>query len=74
MAAVLEFTVPKLACAVCVENITQAIAALDAGASVDADPKTKQVKIALSADFAAPEQAELSVRQTLSAAGYPPAE
>ena len=73
METALEFTVPNLACAVCVETVAKAIAALDAGASVDADPATKLVKIALSAEFAPSETAEAAVRQALTAAGYPPA-
>ncbi len=73
MTATLEFTVPKLACAVCVGNVTKAVQALDADATVDADPNTKQVKISPSAAFAATESVETALRDALTAAGYPPA-
>jgi len=59
-------TVPKLACSACVETIAQAVRRRDPQAQVEADPKTKQVRI-LSA------QTDTDWRQVLAQVGYPPA-
>ncbi len=61
----MELHIPKLACATCVANVTKAIQALDSGAVVSGEPKTKQVSIQTQAS-------ELAVREALTAAGYPP--
>lgn len=60
----LEFVVPKLACGACVNTVTQAIHTLDPQATVEADPKTKQVLITST-------QPESALREVLSGAGYP---
>ena len=65
MAATFEFTVPKLACEVCVGNVTKALRELDSGATVEADPKTKVVKVTS-------DRPEANLREVLTAAGYPP--
>ena len=65
MAATVEFTVPKLACQVCVGNVTKAVEELDSSAAVEADPKTKLMKVTSDCS-------EADLRQTLTAAGYPP--
>ncbi len=59
-------TVPKLACSACVDTITQAVRQRDPQAQVEADPKTKQVRITS-------EQPESVWRQVLAQVGYPPA-
>ena len=65
MGATFEFIVPKLACQVCVGNVTKAVQELDENATVDADPKTKVVKVTS-------DRQEANVRDVLAAAGYPP--
>ena len=55
-----------MACDACAKNITNAIKAIDAKASVSADPKTKLVNVETAT-------AEASVREALEKAGYPPA-
>ena len=59
----LEFKVPNMACSACVTTITNAVTAIDATATVEADPKTKQVKIET-------QQPEAMVKQAIAAAGY----
>lgn len=41
----LEFKVPNMACSACATTITNAVTSIDSITTVDADPKTKQVKI-----------------------------
>ena len=65
MTATFEFTVPKLACQVCVGKVTKALQELDGNATVDADPKTKLVKVTS-------DRPETNLREALTAAGYPP--
>lgn len=59
----LEFTVPNMACSACSETIAKAVIALDPAASVQADPKTKLVKIETQAS-------ETAVKNAVVAAGY----
>lgn len=59
----LQFTVSNMACSACVETITQAIAALDPAAQVEADSKTKQVNVET-------QKSETEVKQAIAAAGY----
>jgi copper chaperone len=59
----LEFNVPDMACAACATTITKAVTAIDATATVDADPKTKQVKIET-------QQSEAAIKNLIVAAGY----
>lgn len=59
----LQLTVPNMACSACGDTITKAVKALDPGAIVEADPKTKLVKI----DTQASEEA---VKNAIVTAGY----
>lgn len=59
----LELNVPDMACSACADTISQAVAALDPTAKVNADPKTKQVAIETTAP-------EASVKDAITAAGY----
>ena len=60
----LQLTVPSMACSACAETITKAVQSIDPGATVQADPKTKQVIVATQA----PQE---SVTQAIVDAGYP---
>lgn len=62
----IELKVPNMACGACGETITKAVLAVDPKASVKADPQTKQVKINT-------EASESSIKEAMTAAGYPPA-
>ncbi|KAM3112348.1 heavy-metal-associated domain-containing protein [Phormidesmis sp. 146-33] len=59
----LQLTVPNMACSACVTTITEAIAHIDATATVEADPKTKQVKVET-------QQPETAIKAAIVAAGY----
>ncbi|HIK55405.1 MAG TPA: heavy-metal-associated domain-containing protein [Synechococcales cyanobacterium M55_K2018_004] len=59
----LQLTVPDMACSACAEAITKAVQAIDAAATVNADPKTKQVNIDTQAS-------EAEVKAAITAAGY----
>lgn len=59
----LQLTVPNMACSACSDTIIQAIKAIDSAATVEADPKTKQVKVETQASDAA-------IKQAITAAGY----
>jgi len=59
----LEFKVPNMACSACAETITKAVVAIDPMAKVDADPKTKQVKIETA-------QPEADMKAAIATAGY----
>jgi copper chaperone len=58
-----EFTVPNMACSACSDTITKAIHAVDAGATVQTDVKTKQVNVDT-------EAAEADIRKAIADAGY----
>lgn len=60
----LQLKVPSMACSACADTITQAVQAVDPQASVEADPKTKQVMVATQA-------ASGVVTEAIAAAGYP---
>lgn len=59
----LEFKVPNMACSACATTITSAVTAIDPTAKVEADPKTKQVRIET-------QQPEMMVKDAIVAAGY----
>lgn len=61
----LDLVIPKLACSACVETVTRTVHDLDPAAEVEADPKTKQVRITTNASTEA-------IYTALSGAGYPP--
>lgn len=59
----LELTVPDMACSACVSTITEAVKAIDSSAIVEADPKTKLVKIETA-------ESETAVKSAIAQAGY----
>lgn len=59
----LQLTVPNLACSACSDTITKAVKAIDPAATVQADPKTKQVNIETQA-------VEAAIKQAITDAGY----
>ena len=62
----LKLTVPNMACSACANNITNAVKAVDANATIEADPQTKFVSVETQAS-------EASIKNALAAAGYPAA-
>ncbi|MBV8884336.1 MAG: heavy-metal-associated domain-containing protein [Chroococcidiopsidaceae cyanobacterium CP_BM_RX_35] len=62
----LQLKVPKIACSACVDTITQAVAAIDPAAKVEADTKTKIVSIET-------QKPETAIKQAIAVAGYPAA-
>ena len=60
----LQLKVSNMACSACGETITKAIKTVDPAATVQADPKTKQVTIETQASKAA-------ITEAITAAGYP---
>lgn len=59
----IQLTVPNMACSACGDTITKAVKAIDPAATVQADPKTKQVKIETQA-------IEANIKQAITDAGY----
>jgi copper chaperone len=59
----LQLTVPDMACSACSDTITQAIQAIDATATVQADTQTKLVTIET-------QVAEPEIKQVITKAGY----
>jgi copper chaperone len=53
-----------MSCSVCASTITKALQAVDANASVQADPTTKLVSVETQAS-------ETVIKEALAAAGYP---
>lgn len=62
----LQLKVPKIACAACVNTITQAVTAIDPTAKVKADTKTKMVSVET-------QKSETAIKQAIANAGYPAA-
>lgn len=62
---IIELKVPSMACGACIEIITKAILEADSTASIQADSKTKKVMIESNVS-------ELSLREAIASAGYPP--
>jgi copper chaperone len=62
-----QLNVPDMACGACSATITKAVTTLDPTATVDADLKTKWVKIEAQVD-------EARLRGAIAAAGYTIAE
>ena len=60
----LQLKVPSMACAACADSITKAVQTVDPTATVQADPKTKQVDIQT-------EVPETAIKQAIASAGYP---
>lgn len=61
---ILHLSIPSMACSACVETITKAVQEIDAGATVEANLKTKQVQITTC-------QSDVVVKSAISNAGYP---
>ena len=62
----LQLKVPNIACAACVNTVTNAVKSVDATANVEADTKTKMVSIETQAT-------EAEIKKVLTNAGYPAA-
>jgi len=62
----IELKVSNMACGACGKTITKAVREIDPEASVQTDPKTKQLIVDSNAS-------ESSVREAIAAAGYPAA-
>lgn len=62
----LQFKVPKIACAACVDTVTKVVKSVDTTAKVDVDTKTKMVNIQT-------QQSEAEIKQAIAAVGYPAA-
>jgi copper chaperone len=60
----LQLNLPSMACAACGDTITNAVMAVDPSATVQADPKTKQVNIETQAS-------EAAIKNAVEAVGYP---
>lgn len=60
----LQLKIPSMACSACAATITKAVTAIDSGAVVEADTKTKIVKVET-------QQGETAVREAIASAGYP---
>jgi copper chaperone len=60
----LNLTVPKLVCSACVDTVTHAVKTVDPDATVQAEPKTKQVVITTQAPTTA-------IKDALAQVGYP---
>lgn len=59
----IDFKVPNMACSACADTITKAVIAVDPTATVNADPKTKQVSIETQSN-------ETAIKEAIVAAGY----
>jgi copper chaperone len=60
----LQLKVSSMACSACSDTIASAVKAVDPGATVQADLKTKQVEIEAQAS-------EAAIKRAIEAAGYP---
>ena len=60
----LELKVPSMACSACANTITQAVKTVDPTAEVEADTKTKIVKVET-------QQPDQIVKDAIASAGYP---
>ena len=66
VAMTLQLKVPKMACSACVNTIAKAVQSIDPAANVEADPKTKLVKIQTV-------KSESAIREAIADVGYPAA-
>lgn len=62
----LQLKVPGMACAACAETITKVVMEVDPVAQVEADLKTKMVKVET-------QQPETAIKEAIANAGYHPA-
>ncbi|MEB3356777.1 MAG: heavy-metal-associated domain-containing protein [Synechococcales bacterium] len=63
----MQFTVSDMACAACVQTITQAVQSVDPAATVDADTVTKAVTVQTNATTA-------QIKEAIATAGYSPSQ
>lgn len=61
-----QLKIAKMVCSSCVNTVTQAIKTVDPTATVEADPKTKIVRVETQASGT-------EIKEALTAVGYPPA-
>ncbi len=59
----LQLTIPNMACSACSTTITDAVKKIDPSATVEADLKTKLVKIET-------QQSETSMKEAITLSGY----
>ncbi|MGB3654279.1 MAG: heavy-metal-associated domain-containing protein [Rivularia sp. (in: cyanobacteria)] len=62
----IQLKVPGIACSACVNTVTKAIKTVDANATVDADTKTKIVKVES-------QHSVDKIKEIIAEAGYPAA-
>ena len=62
----LQLKVPDIACSACVDTVTKAVKSVDPTAQVEADPKTKLVRVET-------QQSETAIKSAIANAGYPAA-
>lgn len=62
----LQLKVPDIACSACVDTVTKAVKSVDPTAQVEADPKTKLVRVET-------QQSETAIKAAIANAGYPAA-
>jgi copper chaperone len=62
----LQLKVPDIACSACVDTVTKAVKSVDPTAQVEADPKTKLVRVET-------QQSETAIKAAIAHAGYPAA-
>jgi len=62
----LQLKVPDIACSACVDTVTKAVKSVDPTAQVEADPKTKLVRVET-------QQSETAIKAAIAYAGYPAA-
>ena len=59
----IQLKIPDIACSACVNTVTQAIKSVDGNATVEADIKTKIVKVQS-------QQSEEKIKEVIAKAGY----
>ncbi len=59
----IQLTVSNMACAACATTIANAVKAIDPTATIEANPKTKLVKVET-------QQSETAVKNAIAASGY----
>ncbi len=62
----LQLKVPDIACSACVDTVTKAVKSVDPTAQVEADPKTKLLRVET-------QQSETAIKAAIANAGYPAA-
>jgi len=62
----LQLKVPDIACSACVDTVTKAVKSVDPTAQVEADSKTKLLRVET-------QQSETAIKAAIANAGYPAA-